>query len=136
MNKRLYELIELRRVFEGLYTLYEIHLPKVHPKLIHDLLLRKRNDPNKDPFYLIEIFTKPEVNSEEMRNYIITKTGMSPTIHDNGTHYAFNNKLTLEFLKELSDLKYVIAVYGDYMGAVTGVGASHDQREHEHGWIK
>jgi hypothetical protein len=27
-------------------------------------------------------------------------------------------------------------VYGDYMGAVTGVGASHDHREHEHGWIK
>jgi hypothetical protein len=22
------------------------------------------------------------------------------------------------------------------MGAVTGVGASHEHREHEHGWIK
>lgn len=129
------ELSEIRRVFEGLHTLYEIHLPKVHPKLIHDLMMRRRNNPGKDPFYLIEVFTKPEINSEEMRTYIISKTGMNPTIHDSGTHYAFNNKLTLEFLKELSDLKDVIAVYGDYMGAVTGVGASHDHREHEHGWI-
>jgi hypothetical protein len=98
--------------------------------------MRIRNNPRKDPFYLIEVFTKPEVNSEEMRTYIITKTGMNPTIHDSGTHYAFNNKLTLEFLKELSDLKDVIAVYGDFMGAVTGVGASHEHTEHEHQWIK
>lgn len=98
--------------------------------------MRKHNNPGKDPFYLIEVFTKPEVNSEEMRTYIISKTGMSPTIHDNGTHYAFNDKLTLEFLKELSDLKSVIAVYGDYMGAVTGVGASHEHEEHEHDWVK
>lgn len=104
------ELTEIRRVFEGLHTLYEIHLPMVHPKLIHDLMMRRRNEPDKDPFYLIEIFTKPEINSEEMRTYIITKTGMNPTIHDNGTHYAFNNKLTLEFLKELSDQRDVIAV--------------------------
>lgn len=62
------ELTEIRRVFEGLHTLYEIHLPKVHPKLIHDLMMRRRNEPDKDPFYLIEIFTKPEINSEEMRN--------------------------------------------------------------------
>ena len=130
------ELNEIRRVFEGLHTLYEIHLPQVHPKLIHDLLMRIRNNPRKDPFYLIEVFTKPEVNSEEMRTYIITKTGMNPTIHDSGTHYAFNNKLTLEFLKELSDSKDVIAVYGDFMGAVTGVGASHEHTEHEHQWIK
>ena len=136
MNLELTELSEIRRVFEGLHTLYEIHLPKVHPKLIHDLLMRRRSNPGKDPFYLIEVFTNPEVNSEEMRTYIIGKTGMSPTIHDNGTHYAFNNKLTLEFLKELSDLKNVIAVYGDYMGAVTGVGASHEHEEHEHDWIK
>ena len=133
---KLSELSEIKRVFEGLNTLYEIHLPKIHPKLIHDLLMRNRNSPDKDPFYLIEVFTKPKINSEEMRTYIISKTGMNPTIHDNGTHYAFNDKLTLEFLKELSDLKDVVAVYGDYMGGVTGVGASHDHREHEHGWIK
>ena len=131
------ELNEIRRVFEGLHTLYEIHLPKVHPKLIHDLLMRIRNNPRKDPFYLIEVFTKPEVNSEEMRTYIITKTGMNPTIHDSGTHYAFNNKLTLEFLKELSDLKDVIAVYGDFMATLAPIcgvtlgegGAAHDSGE-------
>ena len=135
-DQKLSELSEIKRVFEGLNTLYEIHLPKVHPKLIHDLLMRNRNSPNKNQFYLIEVFTKPEIDSEKMRTYIISKTEMNPTIHDNGTHYAFNDKLTLEFLKELSDLKDVIAVYGDYMGGVTGVGASHEHKEHEPGWIK
>jgi hypothetical protein len=72
------ELTEIRRVFEGLHTLYEIHLPKVHPKLIHDLMMRKRNEPDKDPFYLIEVFTKPEIDSEEMRTYIIAKNWHEP----------------------------------------------------------
>ena len=49
---------------------------------------------------MVEVFTKPGLNGEEVRNYILEKTGMSPAIYDNGTHYATNQKLTLEVLKE------------------------------------
>lgn len=33
---------------------------------------------------MVEIFTKPNTDSEAMRDYILQKTGMVPSIHDNG----------------------------------------------------
>ena len=77
---------------------------------------------------MVEIFTKPGTDAEKMRDYIMQKTGMVPSIHDNGTHYVVNQRLSLEFLKELSDLEEVIDIAGDYTGGVTGRGASHEQR--------
>jgi hypothetical protein len=37
------ELKQIRMVFQGLQTLYQTHLPKVDPALIHDLLIRRQN---------------------------------------------------------------------------------------------
>ena len=54
---------------------------------------------------MVEIFTKPAINSEIMRNMIIEKTQMVPAIYDKGTHYVTNHRLTLEMLKEISDLE-------------------------------
>ncbi len=85
-------------------------------------------NPEKVPFYMVEIFTKPGTDAEKMRDYIMQKTGMVPSIHDNGTHYVVNQRLRLEFLKELSNLEEVIDIAGDYTGGVTGRGASHEQR--------
>jgi HSP20 family molecular chaperone IbpA len=56
---------------------------------------------------MVEIFTRPGINPETMRNMIIEKTGMVPDIYDKGTHYVTNHRLTLEMLKEISDLEYV-----------------------------
>lgn len=78
---------------------------------------------------MVEIFTKPGTDAEKMRDYIMQKTGMVPSIHDNGTHYVVNQRLSLEFLKELSNLEEVIDIAGDYTGGVTGRGASHEQRD-------
>ena len=86
-------------------------------------------NPEKVPFYMVEIFTKPGTDTEKMRGYIMQKTGMVPSIHDNGTHYVVNQRLSLEFLKELSNLEEVIDIAGDYTGGVTGRGASHEQRD-------
>jgi hypothetical protein len=33
---------EIKTVFKGLQTLYETYLPKAHPILVHDLLLREQ----------------------------------------------------------------------------------------------
>jgi hypothetical protein len=46
------------------------------------------------------VFTKSGLNTREVRSYIIQKKGMSPAIYDNGTHYATNQKLTLEMLSK------------------------------------
>jgi hypothetical protein len=119
---------DIRTVFRGLQTLYESHLPKVDPVLIHDLLVREKEKSEKSPFYMVEIFTKPETDSEEMKNRIFKKTGWLPTIHDHGTHYVTNQRLTLEALKEISDSEDVLEVTGDYTGSIGGWGASHEAK--------
>jgi hypothetical protein len=126
------ELQELKTVFQGLHTLYETYLPKVDPILIHDLLVREKEKSEHSPFYMVEIFTKPGTNSEEMKNKIFEKTGWLPTIYDSGTHYVTNQRLTLEALKEISDSEDVIEVTGDYTGSIGGWGASHEVTTHSH----
>jgi hypothetical protein len=88
-------------------------------------------NPRVTPFYMVEVFTKPGLNTEEVRDYIISKTGMSPAIYDNGTHYVTNQQLTLDILKEISDSEDVIEVTGEYTGGLGSYGASHE-RSHEH----
>ena len=122
---------ELKTVFQGLQTLYQTYLEKADPILIHDLLIRENEKSEHSPFYMVEIFTKPGTDSEEMKNKIFEKTGGLPTIYDSGTHYVTNQRLTLEALKEISDSENVIEVTGDYTGSIGGWGASHEQRDHE-----
>ena len=115
---------EIRRAFQGLQTLYETYLPKVDPRLINDLLSREQQGSAEAPFYMVEIFTKPGIDEEAKRDYILSKTGMVPSIHDKGTHYVTNHRLTLELLGELSEPEDVLEITGDYTGILTGVGAS------------
>jgi hypothetical protein len=122
---------ELKDQFEELQKKYRQYLPKVDPALIDDLLLRQMENPHVTPMYMVEVFTKPGLNTEEVRQYIINKTGMSPAIYDNGTHYATNQKLTLEILREISDSEDVIEVTGDYTGGLGSYGASHEHTGHE-----
>jgi len=126
------ELREIRSVFQGLETLYQTYLPKVDPTLIHDLLIREHEKSERAPFYMVEIFTNSNVNSEDMKEHIYQTTGMLPSIYDNGTHYVTNQRLTLEILKEICSSEDVLEVTGDYTGTLTGRGASHEPREHKH----
>ena len=123
------ELVEIKGQFEELQKKYRQHMPKVDPALVDDLLLRQMENPDVVPMYLLEVFTKEGLDTEEVRNYIIGKTGMSPAIYDNGTHYVTNQKLTLDILKEISDSEDVLEVTGEYTGGLGSYGASH---EHDH----
>ena len=126
------QLKEIRRVFQGLQTLYDTYLPKADPVLIHDLLIREQENPKNPPFYMVEIFTKEGTDSEAMKNRIFNNTGMLPAIYDHGTHYVTNQRLSLEILKEICNSEDVLEVTGDYTGTPTGTGASHEPREHKH----
>jgi hypothetical protein len=125
------ELQEMRLVFRGLQTLYETYLPKVDPILIHDLLVREHEKSERAPFYMVEIFTRPETDSEVMKDRIFERTGMVPAIYDKGTHYVTNQRLTLEALKEICNSDDVMEVTGDYTGTLTGRGASHEHKHKE-----
>jgi len=125
------EMLEIKDQFLELQKRYQKYLPKVDPELIDDLLLRQMENTGVTPIYMVEVFTKPGLNTEEVRSYIIDKTGMSPAIYDSGTHYVTNQKLTLEILKEISDSEDVIEVTGEYTGGLGGYGGSHEH-SHEH----
>ena len=89
-----------------------------------------QKDPNIPPIYMVEVFTKPGVNTEAAKKYIFEKTRMVPAIYDNGTHFVTNHKLTLEMLKEISDSDDVIEVAGEYTGNITARGSSHVHSDH------
>jgi hypothetical protein len=131
-NMSIDNLKELRDVFHGLQTLYQVYLPKVDPILIHDLLVREEEKSERAPFYMVEIFTKEGTNSDIMKNHIYEKTGMLPAIYDHGTHYVTNQRLSLEALKEIAESEEVLEVTGEYTGSVGGWGASHEPGEHKH----
>ncbi len=122
---------EIRIVYENLQRKFNEHLPKVNPKLIETLLRNQMMDPSIDPIFMVEVITKPGLNSDEVRRYIIEKTGKSPEIYDRGTHYVTNQKLNLQILKEISDSDDVLEVTGEYTGRIGGYGASHEHRETE-----
>ena len=71
------ELKEIRRVFQGLQTLYDTYLPKADPVLIHDLLIREQENPKNPPFYMVEIFTSSKIDSEMMKERIYQTTRCS-----------------------------------------------------------
>lgn len=124
-------MLEIKDQFLELQKKYQKYLPKVDPDLIDDLLLRLMENPRVAPMYMIEVFTKPGLDTEEVRSYIIVKTGMSPAIYDKGTHYVTNQELTLDMLKEISDSEDVIEVTGEYTGGLGGYGASHEHKPYD-----
>ena len=123
------ELQEIRRVFRGLQTLYQSHLPKINPALIDDLLIREQEEVEKHnnaptsspPFYMVEISTTKGADPEKMKNLIFKKTGLLPSVYENGTHYVANMRLTLELLKVISESEEgIVKVSGDYTGGISG----------------
>jgi hypothetical protein len=126
------ELQEIRVVFQGLRTLYQTYLPKVDPILIHDLLVREQEKGKKStsassssssspPFYVVEISTLKGTDPEKMKNMIFGKTGLLPTISENGTRYIANMRLTLELLWSISNFEEgIVRITGDYTGGITG----------------
>ena len=132
-QRRTLELHRLRIEHEKLYAIYNTILPKVKPALIADLLSREidyyDNDDKNAPMYTVEVFTKKEIDTEEAKMYIIQKTGMVPSIHDHGTHYVTNQKLTLEILKEISDCEDVLEITGEYSGSCGSIGSVHERSE-------
>ena len=114
------ELQEIRIVFQGLQTLYETYLPKADPLLINDLLVREQknyqpNAPLSTSYYVVQISTNDGKEFERMREVIHQKTGLFPSIYDNGTRYVVKMELNLEILKGICNSdESIIMVAGRY----------------------
>jgi hypothetical protein len=112
---------------------YRELFPKVDPYLIHDVLMRMDEDPEKykntGPFYTIEVFTKEGTNSEWCRNHILETTGTVPAVYDKGTHYVTHMRITPDVIKKLNDFDFVEEVMGEYTGSGPSLGPMHDRGE-------
>jgi hypothetical protein len=123
------EIISAMEQFEKVHGKY---LPKVDRRLVIDLFLHLRENPNDRPMYTIETFTEEGTNQEEIRNDIIQKTGMAPQFFDKGTHIVVNHKLDYDVLKYINDHPKVVEVKGTYMGSMASIGASYESSADTH----
>lgn len=92
------KLQQIRRAFQGLQTLYQMHLPRVDSDLIHDLPIRELNKKSNDmsilsPFYIVEIRSEEGTAQDKMKNMIF-ETGFLPSIYENGTRYFASSNTT------------------------------------------
>ena len=111
---------------EQFEKMHEKFLPKVDRRLVIDLFLRLRENPNDKSMYTIETFTEEGTNNEEIRNDVIQKTGMAPQFFDKGTHIVVHHKLDYDLLKYINDHPKVIEIRGTYMGSMASIGASYE----------
>lgn len=122
------KLEELRTQTQNLGKAYRELFPKVDPAFVYDLILRLSENPeNNAPVYTVEVFTKEGTNPEKSKERILQTTGTIPAIYDNGTHYVSTQHMTLEMLKKLNDIDYVLEVMGDYTGGASSTGPRHDK---------
>src|SRR5919197_662355 len=120
------ELDQLKLKKKELGEAYRKTFPKVDPSLVYDLISRLQYDPaNSSPVYTLEVFTKEGTDPEKSRDHILQTTGTIPSIYDNGTHYVSTHRLTLEILKKLNDIEYVLDVMGDHTGGAASQGPQH-----------
>jgi hypothetical protein len=122
------KLDELRLQTQQLGEAYRELFPKVDPAFVYDLILRVSNNPEDNaPVYTVEVFTKEGTNPEKSKDHILQTTGTVPSIFDNGTHYVSTHRITLETLKKLNDIDYVLEVMGDYTGGASSIGPRHEK---------
>ena len=117
---------EIISAMEQFEKLHEKYLPKVDRRLVIDLFLRLRENPNDKPMYTLETFTEEQTNNEEIRNDVIQKTGMAPQFFDKGTHIVVHHKLDYDLLKYINDHPKVLEIRGTYMGSMASIGASYE----------
>ena len=106
------EMQRVRKQFEQLQSLFQKYLPNVDPDLIYDLLARLRENPGTTPTYTSRVYTGKDVDSAKTIDFIYKITGAMATVYENGTHYVINQKLSLNILKNISDLKSIIEITG------------------------
>lgn len=100
---------------------------------VEDVILREQQNPQEQPMYTIEVFSDGSRNPEDVKKDILADTGMTPSIHDHGTHYVINHKISLETLERIQKYTDVQEIKGEYSSSAASSGAAHERRERDHG---
>jgi hypothetical protein len=116
---------EVLKKFGELENAMRIHLGKVDPPLIVDLILRQRKE--KGPIYTLEVFVKAGQDTNEIRNRIVTETGMVPAFYDEGTHIVVAHRVNFDMLKMINDIEFVDRIRGTYAGVQASIGPVYEK---------
>lgn len=106
--------------FDSLEEALKSVFPKVDPRSVVGLILNEKRERN--PLYTLETVIKPGQNTDDIRDLIMKVTGMVPGFYLSGTKIVVTHKLSLELLKRINDLDYVISI----KAAPYSAGASSD----------
>ena len=94
--------------FDSLEESLKSVFPKVDPKSVIGLIIREKKE--KNPLYTLETVIKPGQNTDAIKDVIMKVTGMVPGFYLSGTEIVVTHKLSLELLKRINDLDYVVSV--------------------------
>jgi len=83
---------------------------KVDPILVVRLIFDE--NANKENIYTLEIILKPDQDTEQIRERVISVTGMAPGFYLKGTKMVVSHSLDLNLLKRINDLDFVISIKG------------------------
>jgi hypothetical protein len=84
--------------------------PKVDPILVVRLIFDDKA--KKENVYTLEIILKPEQDTEQIRERVISVTGMAPGFYLQGTKMVVSHSLNLNLLKRINDLDFVVNIKG------------------------
>jgi hypothetical protein len=85
--------------------------PKVDPILVVRLIFDEKA--KKENIYTLEMILKPEQDTEQIRERVISVTGMAPSFYLQGTKMVVSHSLNLNLLKRINDLDFVVNIKGN-----------------------
>lgn len=83
---------------------------KVDPILVVRLIFDEKA--KKENIYTLEIILKPEQDTQQIRERVISVTGMAPGFYLKGTKMVVSHSLDLDLLKRINDLDFVVSIKG------------------------
>ena len=83
---------------------------KVDPLLVVRLIFDEKA--KRENIYTLEIILKPEHDTQQIRERVISVTGMAPGFYLKGTKMVVSHSLDLDLLKRINDLDFVVSIKG------------------------
>ena len=83
---------------------------KVDPLLVVRLIFDEKA--KKENIYTLEVILKPEQDTQQIRERVISVTGMAPGFYLKGTKMVVSHSLDLDLLKRINDLDFVVSIKG------------------------
>ena len=83
---------------------------KVDPLLVVRLIFDEKA--KKENIYTLEIILKPEHDTQQIRERVISVTGMAPGFYLKGTKMVVSHSLDLDLLKRINELDFVVSIKG------------------------